>query len=157
MSRTLLVGAGFVATVAVYAALSGLWVSADQGWYARLPKPPWQPPDWVFGAIWPLNFLALVVAGVVLARQSAERAPAVLVVLAVLVVSVALALAWAYLFYVPHALGAAAVALAGATVLTWVVLVLSARIVAWTGLLLTPYAVWVSLATSLAFWYAANT
>lgn len=153
MSRAVLLGAGFVVTVAVYAVLSGVWVSADQGWYARLPRPPWQPPDWVFGVIWPANFAALVVAGVVLARQAPERA---LPVLAVLVVSVAFALGWAYLFYVPHALLAAAWSLAVASVLTWLLLVLSARLVTWTGLLLTPYAVWVTLATSLAFWYAAN-
>ncbi len=153
MSRTLLLGVGFVATVVVYAALSGVWVSADQGWYARLPRPPWQPPDWVFGVIWPLNFAALIAAGIVLSRQVPERAAPVL---AVLVLSVVLALGWAYLFYVPHALGAAAWSLAAASALTWVVLVMSARLVPWTGLLLTPYAVWVTLATTLAFWYAAN-
>lgn len=153
MTRTLLLGAGFVGTVVVYAVLSGLWVSSDSGWYAGLPRPPWQPPDWVFGAIWPLNFLALLVAGIVLARQAPGRA---LPVLGVLVVSVAFALGWAYLFYVPHALLAAAVSLAAAASLTWVILVMSARLVPWTGLLLTPYAVWVTLATTLAFWYAAN-
>ncbi len=153
MSRTLLVALGFLAVVVVYAVGSGVWVSSDAGWYSRLPRPPWQPPDWVFGVIWPLNFLALAIAGVVLARADAERA---VPVLAVLAVSVVLALAWAYLFYVPHQLGASAAALAAAAVLTWVVLVMAARILPWTGLLLTPYAVWVSLATSLAVWYSVN-
>lgn len=153
VTRTAVLATGFLATVVVYAALSGLWVSADQGWYARLPKPPWQPPDVVFGVIWPLNFLALGVAGVWLARQAPDRATPVL---GVLVVSVAFALGWAYLFYVPHALTGAALALSAAAVLTWVVLMMSARLVPWTGLVLTPYAIWVSLATSLAWWYAAN-
>ena len=153
MSRGLLVGGAFVAVVVVYAVLSQVWVSSDAGWYDALPRPPWQPPDWVFGTIWPLNFLALVVAGVVLAQADASRT---LPVLAVLVVSVAFALAWAYLFYVPHALWASAVSLAVAAALTWVLLVLAARVVGWTGVLLTPYAVWLSIATSLAFWYAAN-
>lgn len=153
MSRAVVVGAGFLGVVVVYAVLSGLWVNADAGWYAGLRKPPWQPPDWVFGTIWPLNFLALGTAGVVLARADATRAVPVLVVFAV---SVVFALSWAYLFYVPHSLTAAAVSLAVAAVLTWAVLLLAARVVGWLGLLLTPYAVWVTLATSLAFWYAAN-
>lgn len=153
MSRTLLVGAGFVVVVVVYAALSGLWVGNDSGWYQRLAKPPWQPPDWVFGVIWPLNFLALIAAGIVVSRADPSRAAAVLAVLAV---SVVFALGWAYLFYVPHALTGSAIALGVAAVLTWVVLVMASRVVGWTGLLLTPYAVWVSLATSLAVWYAAN-
>lgn len=153
VSRAVVVGIGFVVVVVIYAALSGVWVSADAGWYADLRKPPWQPPDWVFGTIWPLNFLALAAAGVILARADAARAGPILGVLAL---SVVFALSWAYLFYVPHSLTASAVSLALAAVLTWVVLFLAARVVGWVGLLLTPYAVWVTLATSLAFWYAAN-
>ncbi|QNN51485.1 tryptophan-rich sensory protein [Nocardioides mesophilus] len=153
MSRTLLVGAGFVVVVVAYAVLSQVWVSAEPGWYAALPRPPWQPPDWVFGVIWPLNFLALLAAGVVLARADPVRAGPVLAVLAVAVV---FALGWAYLFYVPHALAASAVSLGIAAALTWVLLVLAAGVVGWTGVLLAPYAVWVSLATSLAVWYAVE-
>lgn len=151
--RTWWLIAGFVAVVVVYAVLSQAWVSADEGWYSALSKPPWQPPDVVFGIIWPLNFLALVVAGVVLAL----RAPSTgVVVLAVLTVSVVFALAWAFLFYVPHALTPAALSLTAAAILTWVVLVLAAGAVRWLGLVLLPYSVWVSLATSLAWWYAAR-
>ena len=47
------------AIVIVYAVLSSYWTSRRPGWYASLPQPSWQPPDKVFGIIWPLNFLAL--------------------------------------------------------------------------------------------------
>jgi tryptophan-rich sensory protein len=143
--------AGFVVLVVVYAALSGLWTSSDPAWYAGLARPSWQPPPWVFGVVWPLNFVALLASGVGLsARTSPGRAG---VPLAVFAASVALALAWAYLFYVPHALGVAAAALAGAAVLTWVLVVIAGRLVAWTGLVLVPYALWMTVATSLAIGY----
>jgi len=148
-----LVGAGFVAVVAAYAVLSQVWVSSDPGWYASLRKPPWQPPDLVFGIIWPLNFLALVVAGVVLAARTPTAG---VVVLAVLAVSIGFALAWAYLFYVPHAMAPAATSLTTAAALTWVVLVLAATAVWWLALVLLPYAVWLGVAASLAWWYAAQ-
>jgi translocator protein len=150
--RTWLLIAGFVALVLVYAVMSQIWVGADAGWYAALSKPPWQPPDVVFGIIWPLNFLALVLTGVVLARRAPSTGVAVL---AILTVSVVFALAWAYLFYVPHALTPAALSLTAAAILTWVVLVLAAGAVWWLGLVLLPYSVWMSLATSLAWWYAS--
>ena len=51
--------AGFVAVTVAYAALSGTWVSTQPGWYASLPQPSWQPPPWIFGVMWPLNFLAV--------------------------------------------------------------------------------------------------
>lgn len=152
-ARAWVVSAGFVVLVGAYAVLSQVWVTSDAGWYASLRKPPWQPPDVVFGVMWPLNFLALVVAGVVLA----VRAPDVgAVVLAVLAVSVAFALGWAYLFYVPHALTASALCLTAAALLTWVVLVLAATAVWWLALVLLPYAVWLTTASSLAWWYAAQ-
>ena len=146
-------GAAFLAVVVVYGVLARVLVDSDSDWAARQPTPPWQPPDWAFGVAWPLNFLALAVVGVVLARADARRSWPVL---GVLVVSVGCSLAWAALFHGPHTLWAAAVAIAGASILTWAVLLMAARIVWWTGLALTPYALWLTLAVSLAFWYADN-
>ncbi len=148
--RGLAAGAA-VAVVVTYAALSGLWVGHEPGWYASLPKPPWQPPPVVFGIMWPLNFLALAAAGVAvtLAGGWSRSLP----FLAVLTASVALALGWAYTFYVPHRLGVSAVLLGGAAVLTWVLVLLAGRILPWAGWVLVPYAVWMTVATSLAIGY----
>jgi len=152
MSRTQLVtAAGFVVVVVVYAALSGLWTSAQPGWYAALERPSWQPPPWVFGVVWPLNFAALLVSGVSLAARVEPRQA--VVPLMVLTASVGFALGWAYLFYVPHALGAAALALAVAAALTWLLVGTFWRVVPWTGAILVPYALWMSVATSLAVGY----
>jgi tryptophan-rich sensory protein len=151
MSRGV-VAVGTVVVVAVYAIGAGVWSSSDPGWYAALAKPAWQPPDWVFGVMWPYNFAALLVVGLVLATS--RPASASVPWLAVLVVSVVFALGWAYLFYAPHALTAAAVCLGLAAVLTWVLVVLAARELPWTGLVLLPYALWVSVATALAVAYS---
>lgn len=151
MDRTLL-SVAFVAVVVAYALLSTVWVGHEPGWYAALDKPTFQPPDLVFGVIWPLNFLALAGTGVVVAQQA--DLGAALLILAVLAASVVPALAWAYLFYVPHRLDAAAWCLAGAAVLTWLLLVLEARVAWWLGVVLTPYACWMTVATALAFGYA---
>ncbi len=99
----------WVAVVLVYAALSSVWTAHDPGWYAQVAKPSFQPPDVVFGVMWPLNFLALLGVGVWFTRSSASSGvwPAT----SVLAASVVAALAWAWLFYVPHRIGAATVAL----------------------------------------------
>lgn len=151
--KTIVVGVCFLVVVVLYASLSTLPMGADPGWYDSLEKAPWQPPDWVFGVIWPLNFLAIAVVGVLLARADAARAVKVLGVLAVSVVG---SLGWSYLFYAPHALAASAVSLAVAAVLTWVVLGMTSRIIGGWALLLLPYAIWVSLATTLAVWFAVS-
>ncbi|MFZ9533077.1 MAG: tryptophan-rich sensory protein, partial [Ilumatobacteraceae bacterium] len=76
--------------------------------------------------------------------------------LASLALSVAAALFWAYLFYVPHSLLASGFALTAATMLTLPLVVLAFRTSVPLGLALLPYQLWLAVATSLAFGYAAR-
>ena len=147
-----LVAAGLLVVVVAYAVLATLWVSSEPGWYARLDKPAFQPPDVVFGVIWPLNFLALGVVGVLLSRSEPTRTALGLLVL--LAVSAGFAVAWAYLFYVPHLLLPAALCLLVAVVLTWALVALAWQANPAYGLALVVYAGWLTVATALAFAYA---
>ena len=146
--------AAVIITVVVYAVGSGAWVSTGGAWYVALDKPWWQPPPWVFGVIWPYNFVALAVVGSVIAWTAAPAR--VIAVIALLAVTVALAIAWAYLFYGPHELTSAAVALTSAAVLTLPIMVIAFAQRWWLGLLLVPYQVWVALAASLSWGYVAS-
>ena len=153
MTRAL-VGGVSTAIVIAYAIGAGRWVSTDANWYRSLTKPPWQPPDVVFGLIWPYNFVMLAVAGwAVAARESRTEH---VVWLASLALSVVAALTWAYLFYVPHSLIASGFALTAATLLTLPLVVLTFQASATLGLALLPYQVWLAVATSLAFGYASR-
>jgi tryptophan-rich sensory protein len=151
--RIIAVGAVIVSVIA-YAVLSGVWVSTEAAWYQSLTKPSWQPPPWVFGVIWPYNFIVLAAVGSLIAWRAPPSAVAV--VLSFLVVSIALALTWAYLFYVPHTLGAAAVALTSAAVAT-IPIVIVAFQQSWVwGTLLMPYQIWVALAASVSWGYVSQ-
>lgn len=141
----------WVVLVVLYAALSSVWTGHEPGWYARLAKPSFQPPDAVFGVMWPLNFAVLLVVGVWFTRSAS--AAAVWPATGLLAVSVVAALAWAWLFYVPHHLGAATACLAVAAVLTVALVVLVARSLPWAGVALVPYAAWLGVATALSVQY----
>ena len=145
------VAAAVLLAVVLYAAVASRWTSAGSAWYRSLPRPRWQPPDLAFGVVWPLNFGALAVAGVVVALESPLRDGVRWLVL--FAASVVLALGWAHAFYLRHALGRAAVLLCGATVLTWALVVLTHRLVPWAGWALLPYAAWLTVATGLALEY----
>ena len=142
----------WVAVVALYAALSSVWTGHDPGWYSRLSKPSFQPPDVVFAVMWPLNFLALLGVGVWFTRSA--TATGVWSATLVLAASVVAALAWAWLFYVPHRIGTVTVALGVAAILTWVLVALIARSFPWAGVVLAPYAAWLSVATALSVQYS---
>jgi len=148
------VGGISTALVVVYAVGAGRWVSSDPGWYRSLVRPPWQPPDVVFGLIWPYNFVMLAVAGWAVAGRESRSEHVVW--LASLALSIAAALAWAWLFYAPHSLTASGYALALATVLTVPLLVVAFRASLPLGVALLPYQVWLAVATSLAFGYASR-
>ena len=138
--------------VVIYAAGSGYWVQQAGSWYANLQRPSWQPPDIVFGIIWPYNFVMLGVAAFVVA----QRLDRTLVVAWLLVfgASVAAALVWSQQFYIPHNLVSAAFALGAAALLTIPVVAIAWRASTVVGVLLLPYQVWVLLATALSTTYA---
>jgi benzodiazapine receptor len=142
-----------IALVAGYAVLSARWVGTDSGWYQSLEQPWWQPPPIVFGLIWPYNFLALIVVGVALALQASTMRNALF--LSFLALSVVCALLWAYQFYVPHNLTIAAISLSAAALLTLPLLVIAFSERIWMGVVLLPYQIWVVLAASLSWGYAA--
>ena len=138
--------------VFVYAAGSAWWVSTGDDWYQSLERPRWQPPDAVFGVIWPYNFVALIAAGAVVAANGTSTVRSIW--LAGLAGSVAAALAWAQLFYVTHALWAAAFALIVAAAATTAIVGAAFTTRTWAGLILVPYQTWLVLAASLSVGYA---
>jgi translocator protein len=143
-----LLAAGFVLVLLAYAGLSRVWLDTSSDWYLALDKPWFQPPDVVFGIIWPLNYLALLVVGVLIAlREPVRRAATMLVVFAV---SVVCALGWSYLFSEERMPGASAVALVAAAVLTWLFVALAGRQRWWYAALLLVYAGWMSLASAIS-------
>ncbi|MBS2936676.1 tryptophan-rich sensory protein [Nocardioides sp. J2M5] len=139
--------------VVAYAVLANAWNNRDPGWYDHLDKPSFQPPTLVFALVWPLNFALLVLVGLAVVRTAEPGAA--WAATGVLAVSVACALTWARLFYVPpHRLTAAARWLTAAAVLTWLLAVVVGAMEVWGGLVLLPYALWLSFATALAHAYA---
>jgi len=140
--------------VLIYAFGSGIWVSSSPGWYASLNRPPWQPPDFIFGLIWPYNFIMLGVAAFNVA-QSLNRIQTNSW-LTLFALSITAALIWAYQFYVPHNLTLAAIALGVAALLTIPVLYLTFKASLLVGILLIPYQLWVVIATTLAWGYSTR-
>jgi len=152
-AKYLFAGAGIL-IVLIYAFGSGIWVSSSPGWYSSLNRPPWQPPSYVFGIIWPYNFLVLGIASyqVSLSLTKFEN----ILWLVFFGLSVAAALTWAYQFYVPHNLTLASIALTLCALLTLPVLYLTFKATLLMGLLLVPYQIWVAIAASLAWGYSTR-
>ena len=79
--------------VIIYIVGAGHWVATDADWYRSLNSPAWQPPDFIFGLIWPYNFAMLIIAGFVVASRDSRTEQ--IIWLASLALSVTAALLWA--------------------------------------------------------------
>lgn len=148
--RTITTSLG-IGLVIIYAVGSGVWVSSGDAWYRSLNTPSWQPPDWVFGAIWPYNFLVLAIASTLVGQRLSRSATTLW--LSFFAASVACALLWAHQFYVSRNLGVATIALILAAILTLPMLLVSYRVSWWLLLVLVPYQVWMAIAASLSLGY----
>ena len=147
-------GALGVLLVFVYAIGSSLWVSNSPGWYSSLNRPPWQPPDFVFGLIWPYNFIVLGIAAIKVSQNLQPKLATLWIV--IFAASIVAALNWAHQFYVPHNLQASTISLGIAALVTIPLLILTFRASLIVGALLVPYQAWVIIATTLAWGYSTR-
>ena len=149
--KSLAAGIG-IAIVAIYVIGSGLWVNTGDSWYRTLNQPSWQPPGYIFGIIWPYNFIILGIAAVTIAQRATTRTT--LIYLTFFALSVACALIWAYQFYRPHNLEFAVIALFGTALLTVPMVVIAFRTSIPVGFALLPYQAWVATAATLSYQYS---
>ena len=141
-----------IGLVFVYAIGAAKWTTTGSSWYRSLNAPSWQPPDFIFGIIWPYNFVILGVAAVTVANRLST--PKVITYLSIFALSVICALTWSYQFYGPHNLGLASLALIGTAVLTIPMLffIYQASLAVFIATL--PYQIWVIIASYLSSTYA---
>lgn len=80
------------------AGLGGYWTSLGLGpWYDGLRKPPWTPPNRVFGPVWTVLYASMAIAAWLVWRQ--RRTPPVALPLGLFGLQLALNLAWSGLFF----------------------------------------------------------
>lgn len=141
-----------IALVLLYVIGSGLWVNTGDSWYANLNRPSWQPPGFIFGIIWPYNFIVLGIAANVVSQRASK--PVVAIYLALFAASVVSALVWAYQFYRPHNLVAASIALTLTVLLTVPMTITLFTVSVPVALAVMPYQVWVAVAATLSWRYS---
>ncbi len=120
--------------------------SSVGGWYRSLVKPPWTPPDWVFGPVWTLLNAAMGVAAWLVWRSTAtvrKRA------LALFAVQLGLNVAWSRLFFALRRIDLALVEMAALWVAIALILMAFAGASSAAAWLLAPYLAWVSFAAVL--------
>ena len=147
-----LVLAGLIVLCLAVGSLGGL-ATADSvaTWYRGIAKPSWTPPDWLFGPVWTILYVAMAVAAWLVWRSGDRVRPAMVLFFTQL----ALNLGWTFAFFGARSpfLGLVEIAVFW-VVLAATVLAFFGRSLA-AGLIMLPYLAWVSFAgiLNLAIWW----
>jgi translocator protein len=146
-ARSALTLGGWLFAVFAAASMGGFFHPGE--WYARLEKPAWNPPNWIFGPVWTALYIIMAVTAWMVWKRggfASQRASLLLFLLQLLFNAL-----WSPLFFGLHKPGLAFVDL----VLLW--LALLATIAAFwktrpaAGAMLLPYLAWVTFAGALNF------
>jgi benzodiazapine receptor len=147
--RARLVDAAVLAAPVVVGGLSGVsTIDGVRGWYRTLEKPSWNPPDWVFGPVWTLLYVAMGVALVKVWRSDLRRGE-VRLALVLFAFQLVLNFGWSWIFFSLHAIGPAFVEIVALLIAILATLAAFARVKPSAAALLAPYLGWVSFATVL--------
>src|ERR1700751_3713076 len=116
-------------------------------WYEGLSKPSWNPPNWLFGPVWTILYLAMAIAAWLVWRKAGVAAAPMQFFLTQLALNVA----WSALFFRLRSPGLAFTEI----VVLWFAILATTiefwRAVPAAGWLLLPYLIWVGYATALNF------
>lgn len=118
-------------------------------WYARLIKPSWNPPNWIFGPVWTALYTMMAVAAWLVWRRGGFSLHAL--PLGSFLIQLVLNALWSWLFFGLKNPGLAAleiIALWLSIAATLLMFRNPSPLAAW---LLAPYLAWVSFATALNF------
>jgi translocator protein len=144
---------GLVVSILICFAVAGLGSLATipeiPNWYQTIKKPAWTPPNWLFGPVWTVLYLAMAVAAwLVWKRAGFETNSGALWLF---VIQLALNLAWSFIFFKFHNPAWALVDI----VLLWLAILATAvkfaGVSSAAALLLVPYLIWVTYAAALNF------
>lgn len=140
----------FLGLCFVAASTGGIFRPGD--WYARLNKPSWNPPDWLFAPAWAVLFLMIAVSG--WRAWEATGPGEALVPMAVYGLQLALNALWSPLFFGLKRMDWAFYEL----VVFWLAIAANIAVFAMVdtvaALLLVPYLAWVTFAgyLNLTLW-----
>jgi tryptophan-rich sensory protein len=123
-------------------------------WYATLVRPPFAPPNWLFGPVWTLLYLSMgIAASLVWAKGIEEKE--VKFAISLFLLQLVLNGLWSFIFFAWHRLDIAFIEIVFLWCLILFTILKFHRISRPAALLLVPYWLWVSFASVLnfSFWW----
>lgn len=124
--------------------------SSVDGWYATVRKPPFNPPNWIFGPVWITLFVMMGIS-LYLVWISKSGTGNRNLAITVFMVHLMLNILWSYLFFYFQSPGWGFIEIIVLWISILAVILLFLPINKWAGYLMVPYLLWVTFASVLNF------
>ena len=121
----------------------------ENGWYAGLDRPAFQPPGWAFGVVWTTLYTMIGIALATILDEPPSKLRSV--ALTLFFVQLALNFAWSPIFFGGQMIDIALVTILVMLLLATVTANMFRRIRPVAGWLMLPYLLWLCLATALNY------
>ena len=140
-----------VPAIVVVGSLMGIVSNSgfENGWYAALDKPAFQPPGWAFGVVWTTLYTMLGIA--VAAILDEPPSPLRRTALTLFFVQLAINFAWSPIFFGARMIDVALVTILVMLIMATATANLFRRIRPIAGWLMLPYLLWLCVATALNY------
>ena len=135
--------------------LGGLFTSSgvSSDWYQNMNQAPWTPPGWVFGAAWTFIMICFAFFMTYAWEVSKDRS----MLLTLFVVQWILNVAWNPVFFYLREVLFGLIVISALTLLVYYLMFKFQKDLKAKALLILPYAIWLTIATSLnAYIYLNN-
>ncbi|HEU0051349.1 MAG TPA: TspO/MBR family protein [Patescibacteria group bacterium] len=120
------------------------------GWYAKLVKPEFAPPNWIFGPVWTVLFAFMGLAAFLIWRKGIDH-KGVKIALSIFIGQLILNTLWSIIFFGLHSPGGAFIEIVFLWFAILAAIIAFAKISRPAAWLLAPYILWVSFASYLNF------
>ena len=128
--------------------MGGRWTGPEiPRWYRTLAKPSFNPPGWIFAPVWSTLYLLMAIAIWLVLSSPASWARTLGLIL--FIVQLTLNLAWSWIFFRKHAIGAAAIEVAVLWCTIAATTLVFSQVSATSAWLMAPYWAWVTFASIL--------
>lgn len=129
----------------------GAFTAAEiPNWYAKLNKPTWQPPNWLFGPVWTTLYVLMGIALYLVWKSGAVQSTKQMAFI-LFAIQLMLNFFWSIIFFNQHQIGWAMAEI----IALWVFILLTifsfSKINNTAAWLLVPYISWVSFASILNY------
>jgi benzodiazapine receptor len=119
-------------------------------WYAKLAKPSFTPPNWIFSPVWISLYVLMGISAFLIWRKGLDN-KAIKVALGIFLAQLVINSIWSLMFFGLRSPLAGFITI----IILWILIVLTIshfyRISTVAGVLLVPYFLWVSFASVLNF------